>query len=377
MAKVYDSIVIGGGILGCATAYEMAKLGSKVLLVDKGYIGSGSTGRCIGGIRQQFSTPATIRLAMESVSIFEQMEGIEWYPSGYLFLAQSEQEKIKYLEVMKIQQEMGLEVEFIEKKDVLSLVPMLNGDRVIGGTYCKRDGQANPFLVLKFYVDGIKKLGGKILTYSEAIKICNEGNFFTTTLRDINSHKTAEFKSSIVVNAGGPWLNEVNSLIKGNQQLPVISECHEALITEPTFPLFDPMLVSYSPSCYFQQLRGTGQIIGCYTPEQPIKGIDHNSTYNFASEFSSRVLKLIPGLADLRVLRSWTGWYEMTPDGNPIMGETNIKGYWVIGGASGHGFMFGPALGKCLAELICTGKACISVKDFLLTRNFEEKEKFS
>ena len=137
------------------------------------------------------------------------------------------------------------------------------------------------------------------------------------------------------------------------------------------------MLVSYSPSCYFQQLRGTGQIIGCYTPEQPSKVMGRNSTYEFASEFSSRVLKLIPVLADLRVLRSWTGWYEMTPDGNPIMGETNIKGYWVIGGASGHGFMFGPMLGKCLAEVICTGKACIPVEEFLLTRNFKEKEKFS
>lgn len=369
--KAYDSIVIGGGILGCATACELAELGHKVLLIERHYLGSGSTGRCICGIRQQFSTPDSIRLAMASVRIFEGMGDVEWYPGGYLFLAYSDEEEAEYLRVIKIQQSLGLEVEYLGRSEVLRLIPMLKSDAVIGGTYCNRDGQANPFRVIRWYAEKIKKMGGIILTHTEVVKI--------KTIRGaVSSVVTTggEFFAPIIVNAAGPWLNEVNRLADDNQtDLPVEAECHEAFITEATRPLFEPMIVSYMPSCYFQQLHYTGQIIGCYTPEYPIKGIHRGSTYGFMEELSCRMLKLLPVLGDLKVLRSWVGWYEMTPDGNPIIGETNIKGLWVIGGASGHGFMLGPALGRSVAELICKGKASIPVAEFLLTREFKGKER--
>jgi sarcosine oxidase subunit beta len=295
-------------------------------------------------------------------------EEIEWYPGGYLFLAQSEDEKKKYLQAMKIQHKLGLKVEFLGNEEIKELIPILNTEGIIGATYCKSDGQANPFLVIKKYREGIRKLKGDILTYTEVMKInTKKGGIFSLYTSN------AKYETPVVINAGGAWINEINRLAEV-PPLPLTPECHEALITEPTSPLFSPMIVSYSPNCYFQQLHFTNQIIGCYTPSSPIKKIQYSSSYEFMEEFSLRILKLIPSLRELRVLRTWVGWYTMTPDGNPIIGETDIKGFWVIGGASGHGFMFGPALGRTIAKLISREKISLPIEEFSIRRQFKTKE---
>ncbi|MCK4352087.1 FAD-binding oxidoreductase [candidate division WOR-3 bacterium] len=372
--KTYDSIIIGGGILGLASGYELAKLGQKVLIIEKGYLASGSTGRCIGGIRQQFSTKGAIKLAMENVRIFKQMreefrESIDWYQGGYLLLAHSEEKKKDYLNLIRIQRELGLKVEFIPIKEVLKLVPLLNPDGLLGAAYCPQDGQANPFLVIRGYAEEIKRFGSKILTHTKVVKISTNGNKVVSLLTDEGD----KYFSPLIINAAGPWAKEIGEL--AGIELELEPECHEALVTEGIDQLFDPMVVDYRPrGCYFQQLFATGQIIGCYTPENPIKGTQSSSSFNFLKEMPKRLLNLMPRLSELKVFRQWTGWYTMTPDGNPVIGETKIKGFWVIGGASGHGFMFGPTLGKCLAELIIKGKSSLPLDEFLLDRKYKKKE---
>ena len=313
---------------------------------------------------------------MMSVKMFKQMEeefgeSVEWYPGGYVFLATSEQEKNKFLDVIKIQKSLGLKVDFLERKKILDVVPALKDFTFIGASYCDTDGQANPFSVLKNYAEGIKKLNGEILTHTKVVKINTSDNKIDSVITEDGN----KFISPVIINAGGPWAKTLHQLVDCNPpSLPVEPERHEALITEPTQKLFDPMIVSYSPSCYFQQMHFTGQIIGCYTPADPLKGLDCTSTFEFLPEYSDRMLKVIPKLTELKVIRSWAGSYEMTPDGNPILGETEIKGLWVIGGASGHGFMFGPAIGKLLAELICDGKTSIGIDEISINRKFGSKE---
>jgi len=364
--------------LGCAVTYELGKRGKKTLLIEKDYPGAGSTGRCIGGIRQQFSTPGSIKIMMRSVEIFKQMQdistgdgyvsGIDWHQGGYLFLACSEKEKTQYLSIIKTQQECGLPVKYIEKEEALKIVPMLNEFDFIGGAYCNKDGQANPFQVLKFYLDGIEKTGGVVLSNTKVVKININNNIVDSVITNTGD----KFSAPTIINTAGPWAKEIAQLV--GVELPIEAERHEALITEPTKKLFAPMIVCYSPSCYFQQFNHTGQIIGCYTPEDPAKGFERSSSSEFLPEFSNRILKLIPALKDLKVVRSWAGWYEITPDGSPIVGETGIKGFWVVAGGCGHGFMFGPAIGKGTAEIICEGKSEISLEEFSINRKFKSKE---
>ncbi len=374
MYKTADAIIIGGGIVGPASGYYLAKQGMRVALFEKEYLCSGSTGRCIGGIRQQFSSETTIRVAMESVNLFTKMEeelgiGVDWYPGGYIFLAHSEEMKQNYLSVIELQKSLGLGVEFISPEKTMNIVPSLNPEGILGAAYCKSDGQANPFLVVKGYTDMIKRLEGNIFTYTRVTKI----NVRHSRVVSIETENGDEYFAPIVLNAAGPSFKEVGTLV--HIDLPTEPERHEALITEGVERILEPMLVDYRPDgCYFNQKIDTGQFIGCYTPDPKVVGDGVDSSFEFIKEMSKRMIRLLPVLRDVRVIRQWAGSYTMTPDGNPIIDRTEIDGFYVAGGMCGHGFMLGPSLGKLVAELITTGKTSIPIDEFSLTRDFGRKE---
>lgn len=372
--KTADAIIIGGGILGAATGYYLAKKSFKVILLEKEYLCAGSTGRCIGGIRQQFTTPATIKVAMESVRLFSTMEkefgtDIEWYQGGYLFLAHSETRKNEYLKAIDLQKRVGLDVEFIPPDDIKRIVPSLNLDGLLGAAYCPSDGQANPFLVVKAYTDNIRLLGGKILLYNQVTQVRTSDSKVTSVV----THIGEEYSAPIIVNAAGPHAKDVGRM--AGIEFPCEPERHEALVTERSEPLFDPMIVDYRPDgCYFIQIKATNQFIGCYTPYPRVGGPRVNNSIEFIREMPRRMLRLLPSLKDVKIIRQWAGSYTMTPDGSPIVGSTPLEGLFVAVGMSGHGFMLGPALGELLAELIISGVPSIPLDEFRYGRKFREGE---
>lgn len=374
MRGTADVVIIGGGIIGCATGYYLARLGQKVTVVEREYLAAGSTGRCLGGIRQQFSTETAIRVAMGSVKLFNEMEeelgrSVEWYPGGYLLLAHSEEQKREYLKAIELQKRLGLSVEFISPEEVLEIVPCLNSDGLVGAAYCSTDGQANPFLVVNAYADGIKRFGGKILTYTEVTEIVTQSDRITA----VKTNRGDELFTPCILNAAGPWAKEIGKMVGLN--LPIEAERHEALVTEGTERMFDPMLVDYRvDGCYFLQRIVSNNFVGCYTPATPVKGPSKASSLEFISEMAKRMIRLIPKLQDVKILRQWAGSYCMTPDGNPIMDKTEVDGFYVAGGMSGHGFMFGPMLGKLMAEFMTTGESSIPLDEFSLKREFAKKE---
>jgi len=372
--KTADAIIIGGGILGTAAGYYLAREGFEVILLEKEYLCAGSTGRCIGGVRQQFVTSTTIKVAMESVRLFSTMKDemgvdVEWYQGGYLFLAHSEERKKEYLTAIALQKRMGLDVDFISASEIREIVPCLNLDGVLGAAYCPSDGQVNPFLVTKAYADGIKSLGGKILLGTEAIQIRGSDSRVTSVV----THTDEEYSAPIVVNAAGPSAKEVGRM--AGVELLCEPERHEALVTERSEPLFDPMIVDYrADGCYFIQHKPTNQFIGCYTPYPRIGGPRVDSSIEFIKEMPRRMLRLLPCLKEVKIIRQWAGSYTMTPDGSPIVGSTSLDGFLVAVGMSGHGLMLGPALGKLLAELVASDRPSIPLDEFAYGREFRTGE---
>lgn len=374
MKKTFDVIIIGAGIIGAATGYYLAKKKLKVLVVEKNYPCSGSTGRCIGGIRQQYSHPLSILVMKESVKIFSNLseelgKDIEWYQGGYLFLAHSQEKKQTYLKAIEIQKQYGLPVRFVSADDCAQIVKGLNTDGLLGGAYCPTDGQANPFATTYGYLEGIKKKKGIILTNTKVTKIFTKQNKVVSILTD----REEEYFAPIIVNAAGPWAKEIAKMV--GLEVPIEPERHESLVTEACERLFDPMLVDYRvDGCYFIQNYGTGHFIGCYTPVPNVPGDDIRASSEFITEMPRRMARLVPRLKNIKVIRQWAGSYEMTPDGNPIVDKTPIEGFYISAGMCGHGFMFGPALGMFLAELIYTGKSPIPLDDFALNRQFVKAE---
>lgn len=374
MQKTADVIIIGAGIIGAATGYYLAKNKLKVLVLEKSFPCAGSTGRCIGGIRQQYTHPLSINVMLESVRIFSSLKQefgkeIEWYPGGYLFLAHSEDKKNTYLKAIQIQQKYGIPVRFVSADDCSQIVKGLNTEALLGGAYCPTDGQANPFAVTYGYLDGIKKLNGQLLTNTEVIKI----NVLNNRVVSITTTDNSEYFAPVILNTAGPWAKQIGRL--ADIDIPVEPERHESLVTEACERLFDPMLVDYrTDGCYFIQNYGTGHFIGCYTPVPNDPGEQIQATSEFLTEMPRRMARLVPRLENLKIIRQWAGSYEMTPDGNPIVDKTPIDGFYVSVGMCGHGFMFGPALGKYMAELITQGKSSLPIDDFALNRSFGKKE---
>lgn len=373
MEKNFDAVIIGAGIVGLSTGYFLSKSGLKVVVIEKNYPASGSTGRCIGGIRMQFSTESSIRLMKESMKLFSNMEkefgfSVEFYRGGYLFLAHSEERLESFRSVAMLQRNLGLNIQILSPEQCCEKVPGLSKEGLKGGVYSPDDGQAYPFKVTRGYLEGIKKNGSEVLLYTEVSGL----DISSGSIGGVYLQNGEYIKSKIVVNASGPYGGDVGKM--ANIDLPIFPEEHEALITDRHEHRFDPMVVDYRPDgCYFQQMV-TGQIIGCYTPVPNKPGKTTESSSEFILEMSKRTLRLIPDLGKFNILRHWGGSYSMTPDGSPIIDKTAINGFFVAVGMSGHGFMFGPAAGKFLSEIITEDKYPFAWDEFKIDRDFSRKE---
>lgn len=373
MNSAADVIVIGGGIIGLSAACHLSRRGQKVLLLEKKYPGSGSTGRCIGGIRQQFSTPGAIRLMQESVRQFRSMEeefgfSVEYSEGGYLFLAHDAPRLETFAAILPLQKSLGLKVELLDAASCLKIAPQLNPEGLLGGVFSPEDGQAYPFKVIEGYIQEIKKLGSQVRFFSTVNEIMVRNH----AVQGVRTNNGEIFHAPVILNAAGPWAREVGEL--AGLELAIAPEEHEAFITDRVPPLFSTMVVDYrTDGCYFYQ-RSNGQVIGCYSPVPNKPGIITESSLEFLVEMSKRTARLVPELATARVIRHWGGCYSMTTDGSPFIDKTDINGFYVAIGMSGHGFMFAPAIGRYISEIILDGRPPFDWSEFSMGRDFSRQE---
>ena len=371
MNKTYDTAVVGAGIIGMGTGYYLSDAGLKIAVIDRASMGSGSTGRCISGIRQQFSTPAAIRVMKESVSLFSQMEdlfgfSVEHARSGYLLLAHTEAMLNTFRANIKLQKAEGINVSLLTPEEAKSVVPKLNTEGLLGAAWCPDDGQAYPFAILKGYQAKIAEKKGDFFFFNPVVGFRKSRNF-ELTLQD-----GTVIEANKVLLCAGPWSKDLG--LKMGLDLPLSPERHEAVITERLPRMMGPMLVDYRPDgCYFQQLL-TGQVIGCYTPVPNVPGLRQNSTLEFIREMGKRMARLVPELEKAAILRQWAGSYNMTPDGSPIADTTPVENLYVSSGMSGHGFMFGPGISKHLAHYMVHERWDMDFGEFAYGRSFQSKE---
>jgi sarcosine oxidase subunit beta len=354
--KVYDAIVIGAGSVGVPTALALAEKNLSVLVLDShASVGQGSNKAAIGGIRATHSDPAKIHLGMRSIEIFSSWkekyhDDIEWKQSGYAFVAyrQKEAESIKSL--VEKQKTYGLNVKWCTPEEMLEIAPGLKPDGLLGGSFSPGDGSASPLLSIHAFFRRAKSLGAEFQFHQKVEEIITENGI----AKGVKTN-TDTFHAPIIINAAGAHAKAIGELC--GMHLPVLPDSHESAITEPVQPLFDPMIVDIQPtehsSNYYFYQHKTGQIVFCITPKPNIWGFDTNETSSFLPMVSKRILSIMPGLAKLRVRRTWRGLYPMTPDGFPIVGFSNeIKGIIAACGMCGQGFMLGPGLGELVSRMV-------------------------
>lgn len=358
----YDVIIIGAGSVGTPLAWQLAEAGLKTLVIDRfASVGQGSNKAAIGGIRATHSDIAKIRICLKSIEIFSTWkeaysDEIGWLQGGYAFVAYGEQEEKTLKDLLVIQKQFGLDINWFDRQDYLKLIPSLNPEGLIGGTFSPGDGSASPMLSALAFERRARQLGAEFHYRETVTAICQEGGRVVGVITD-----QGQYAAPLVVNAAGGWAKEVAAMV--GIEVPVQPDSHEGGITEPVAPFLRPMVVDIRPleptpemagsaNYYFYQHQ-TGQIIFCITPNPPLLGTDTRETSIFLPQVSRRMIDLMPRLRNIRVRRTWRGLYPMTPDGSPIVGEVEgVQGYLNAVGMCGQGFMIGPGLAVYLRKLI-------------------------
>jgi len=360
----YDVIIIGAGSVGVPTALATVKDGLKTLVIESlPSVAQGDNKHAIGGIRATHSQKSKIWVCQRSIEIFSSWmdkygDDIWWVEGGYVFLAFTEEHEKMLKETVKIQKKFGLKIDYVSVEKIKELVPGINDNCLLGGTYSPKDGNISPLLALHSFFLHSKNMGAKYMFKEKVIDILMDKKkvIGVKTNKDI-------YKANNVINAAGAFAKEVGQMV--GVEVLVEPDSHEAGITEPVENFLYPMVVDIRPyndpkfgnskNYYFYQNK-EGKILFCLTPEPRIFGTDRRETSSFLPQISKRIIDLLPRLRNIKVRRTWRGLYPMTPDGNPIIGtDEEIKGYINAVGMCGQGLMLGPGLGEVLSRLL-TGK---------------------
>ncbi len=363
MRNKADVVIIGGGVVGCSIAYNLAKLGcTDVVILEKEYLTSGSTGRCGAGIRQQWGTEMNCMLAKTSMDIFEKMNemldykrDVEIRQSGYLILAYSEKEVEQFKKNIELQKKMGIISHLLTPAEAKEIVPHLNTEGLLAATYCDRDGHANPFHVTQAYAEAAERLGVEINTYTECTEILREGG----KIVGVNTNR-GKIATDTVINAAGGYSAEVAAMV--GVELPIYSERHQILVTEPVNPIQEPMVMSFSRNIYCQQVPHGSFVMGYGDPTE-LKGHDIGHSWQFLMRMTKVITDILPLLGKIRIVRQWSGSYNITPDAQPVICEAeDVPGFFMAVGFSGHGFMIAPVTGILVAEMVLGKELTIPIK---------------
>ncbi len=369
MRNSAEVVIIGGGISGCSIAYNLAKKGvNNIVVLEKNYICSGSTGRCGAGVRMQWGTEMNCKIAKKSIEFFENANEILEYDrdvdfkqSGYLLVADTEKEVDQFKRNIEVQHDCGVPSRLLTLDEAREIVPHLNTDVLKGAAFCGRDGFLNPFKTTDAYYKAAKRLGVEFNTFTEAVGFKVESGKITGV------ETTKGFISTnIVVNAANAYAKNLCDMI--DMDIPVYSERHQILVTEPVEPMQGPMVMSFGLNFYVQQSPEGSFIMGRGDTNEP-RDLRVTSSWHFVEEMAKTVNMVLPPISKLRMVRQWAGLYNMTPDKQPIYDKAeNVEGFYLAAGYSGHGFMFGPVTGIVMSEMILSEKPTIDVSMLNLNR---------
>jgi len=356
--RTAEVVIIGGGIVGSSIAYHLTAAGCKdVLVLERETAqGKGSTGKSMGGVRAQFSTPVNIQMSLYSIPFyasFDERLGFPagYRPQGYLFCATSDRHMGYLRRNFETQVALGLkEVRLISADEIRSMFPQLRSDDIVGGSFCATDGFVDPYSAMTGFMSWAADHGAQLWknTAVTAIRPNRPGFVVETTRGDVST--------DTVVNAAGAWAANIANMV--GITLPVEPLRRMLVPTEPfdQFPHSAPMIIDMSNGFHFRP-EALGFLLAWNDPEET-PGYKSEFEPSFIEKILTHAADRVPVFENLAVnpKRAWAGLYEMTPDHHPILGAVpEVPGFYLANGFSGHGVMHAPATGKILSDLILSG----------------------
>lgn len=365
-----DVVIIGSGAMGTCTAYHLKKKGIKnIIVLEKSYLlGGHSSCHCAGGSRHQFSSETNVKLTILNRKLWKEFQSEYGYDfgqigTGYMFALTKKENPEPFLEAMKFQKELGVNVEWIPAENMQKMIPQMDCSDLLGGTYCKDDGLMDAGTVMNSYITECQRLGVQFYTNVEVTGLEVEHG----KTKGVITNK-GRIATDVVVNAAGPWSQKIFHM--AGIQVP-IQPIHEQLIVTEDIDWVNEKIpvVIFSNGLGFH-IEGNGLLLGLHK-EEPF-GTGYKMGIDIENEMSACQLLCdrIPEIGSVKIKGAWYGFYDTTPDNNPILGKVDeVDGLYSITGFSGHGFMHSSAAGLLLSEEIAAGKtSTLDVEEFRLRR---------
>jgi sarcosine oxidase subunit beta len=354
-----DVVVVGAGIMGVSTAYHLARLGAgRIVVLERDEVCSGSTALASGGIRHQYANRIGIELTRHSIETYERFEeefGVDpkFRQHGYLILVTTEAEHTQAERNVALQRSLGVDVRLLSPDEIHRRFPYLATGDLRGGTYSPRDGYADPYLATTAIAARARDLGVTIRTGCEVVGFQRTGDRISGV-----ATREGPVAAPVVVIAAGCWSGGVGAL--AGVDIPVAPLRRSKFITAPlsfdVIPEATPFVIDPHQGISLRR-EGAGILLGIGRREEA-GSFETALDWSLAEPLVERAVHRAPVLADARLMRTWTGLYEMTPDQTGIVSAVpGVAGLHVVAGFSGHGFMHGPIAGQLMAEIVTGGRA--------------------
>ena len=375
LERRYEVVIVGGGSHGLATAYYLAKHHGirDVCVLERSYIGSGASGRNTTIIRSNYRTPEGAAFYGESVRLYERLSAeldfnLMFSQHGHLTLAHSDRSLVVMQERAEVNKLLAIDSRVVGKREIAELCPQLDlSDRpaypIMGALYHPPGGIIRHDAVVWAFARAADRLGVEIHPYTEVMGLERDGD----RIGAVETNR-GRIECGQVVSATAGW----SSLVAGlaGVRLPITTHILQAFVTEPVKPFLDVVVVSSQLHVYVSQTDRGEFLVGAeIEPYTTYKG---TGTFSFLEYSARHVLELFPQLERLKVLRTWTGLCDLSPDYSPILGTTGIENFHVSTGWGTYGFKAAPIVGVTLAELVATQKTPELIAPFALERFYTD-----
>lgn len=378
---MHDVIIVGGGIIGCSVAWQLSKLGKKVLVIERSDVASGSAGATDGVVGYHTKKPgAQLDLAVQSIEMFKTLSqelgmdveyGLE---AGGMQPVEDKEQWDMLAAMAEEQRKSGVDIRMISAEEACKIEPNLNPD-IYGALYSPTGGKVNPLKLTVAYARAAKQLGTEILTNTEVTGFIIEDG----RAKGVQTNK-GEFRADAIVNACGSWAGKVAKL--AGLDMPIKPRKGQLAVTEPIGPYMkatvqcalynvikfrpetikDQTVLKLGASLSIEQTEDGGLIIGGTREFVDYEG---ENTFEAVEAMMRRAVRFFPALKDVSVIRYFSGFRPYTPDGLSLLGEVRtLPGFFMAAGHEGDGIALSAITGKLVAELIVYGKSSYDISMF-------------
>ena len=372
----YDVVIIGGGSHGLATAHYLREHGiSDIAILEQRYIGSGASGRNTTILRSNYKTPEGARFYDASVKLYEGLSqelnfNLLFSQCGHLTLAHSDRAMFVMANRAEVNRIQGIDSRLVAPEEIKRLAPAMQVENphaihpIMGALYHPPGGIIRHDAVVWGLARSADAGGAEIHQNTTVTGLRRSGDRITHVETDRGTIAAGQ-----VLNCTAGWSTQVADMAR--VALPITTHILQACVTEPMKPLLDVVIVSSQMHVYLSQTDRGEFLMGAEI--EPWTTYRMQGTLNFLQDVCRHAIELFPQLERARMLRSWAGLCDLSPDYSPILGKTEVSNFHISAGWGTYGFKAAPIVGKTLAELVATGKTPELIAPFTLERFYEDK----